>query len=68
MVTGCHNMGAHFLCPDSNTYQMMKEDTQSSQPEDACLFELCHHDIQGIKAACKTVLGPPGDACMSSPT
>jgi hypothetical protein len=21
MLTGCHNTGVHFLCPDANTYQ-----------------------------------------------
>jgi hypothetical protein len=62
MLTSYHNTGVHFLCPDSNTYQIVKEDVQSSRSEDACLLELYCHDAQGVKVACKTVIGPPGDA------
>jgi hypothetical protein len=65
MLTSCQNTGAHFLCPDSNTYQMVKEDAQASRSEDACLFELYRRDVQGVKAACKSVVGPPGDAVFA---
>jgi hypothetical protein len=36
----CHNTGAHYLRPDSNTYQMLQETTWALCSKNTCLFKL----------------------------
>jgi hypothetical protein len=67
ILTGCHNTGVHGL--------QHLPDAQSSRSEDACLFELYHCDMQGVRQHARRSSGPPGmpclwcpRACTSSPT
>jgi Baculovirus F protein len=64
-LASCHNTGAHFLCPDANTYQMTGKGERASYSEDACLFELFHRDMVGVKRACRMQIGPPEDGVFA---